>query len=882
MDFHPVLSNVEKLTFDSATAARALAARRQPSLNRITVVVPAFNVESYVADTCHAIAANARHIPLDVVVIDDGSSDGTAEAARSVLEVARVPAIIVSVPNAGLSAARNLGLDFMTTDYVAFLDADDLVGGDMYARLVSLADNEGCDQVFARSTAFGNSQFDDYPFFDTAAWDVVLSGAPHRAFAPLTEPTIFLTEPKTCTRIWRTEFLREKQLRFPEGRIFEDVGIHLRALASSRRVGVVDIQGLFYRVGRGGALTKERSRKRFDVLANISDAFESEELKNVPAEIGAHMLISINRMLQWCRTSISLRMHKEFDREVTRCLKLAPRSWLVGLTQIDWSVSKQVLHLLKSGMTTAEFLREQPYLLDVRRKARKRRYTRQGWRGFGHVYPRAEPHDGERCQYSDYRHYGAYASMIPFDARAAFLCPTARNRAWRLSRLYPDAMVHVVDGSHDEVSLLLATRPNIRRHATAQQAVDAIRAEGGTIHLADLGRSVVATRALLQGVPTDFISGQLGVLDEGVDDLLISVRQQVLRGFNLLREGGPRYAHAKRSPALPAVSVVVPVYNVEKYLDQCVASLSGQTLADREIILVDDGATDGSAAMCDAWAAKDPTIRVIHKANGGCASARMAGLAEARGELVAFVDGDDWIEPDMLKRLLGLALQTGRDVVEGGWRFAFPSGQVDDRTPSEAAECYIGQGGLLWRLNRPAVVSQPTIWRRLYRTGFLTEQKISFDPRLRRFDDMPFQFDAMIRVGNIPFIDACFVNYRQNREGQDIGVTDDRLFIHFPILNLLRESAIASGQKEIYKQFLEIQFHTHSWALTKVAGEFAAQYRRMAARDLFGPEQLGPSFASFLRLRRAFKDRRSEVNALYRTYLAGARRETLPLIGQTR
>ena len=111
---------------------------------------------------------------------------------------------------------------------------------------------------------------------------------------------------------------------------------------------------------------------------------------------------------------------------------------------------------------------------------------------------------------------------------------------------------------------------------------------------------------------------------------------------------------------------------------------------------------------------------------------------------------------------------------------------------------------------------------------------------------------------------------------------DDRHFIHFPILNLLRESAIASGQKEIYKQFLEIQFHTHSWALTKVAGEFAAQYRRMAARDLFGPEQLGSSFASFLRLRRAFKDRRSEVNALYRTYLAGARRETLPLIGQTR
>jgi glycosyltransferase involved in cell wall biosynthesis len=881
MDLPPVQSNVEMLAFHCAAAARAFASSRQPSRNRITVVIPAFNVEAYVAETCHAVAVNSRHIPLDVVVIDDGSTDRTAETARSVLEAANVPALIVSVPNAGLSAARNLGLDFVTTDYVAFLDADDLVGGDMYARLVSHADSEGCDQVFARSTAFRSGKFDDFPFFDTTAWDVILSGAPRRTLTPIYEPSIFLTEPKTCTRIWRTAFMREKQFRFPEGRIFEDIGVHLRALAACRRIGIVDIQGLLYRVGRSGALTAERGRKRFDALANISDALSSEDVRNVPPEVGAYVLISINRFLQWCRTSISLRMQKEFDREATRCLKLAPRGWFIQLTQVDWSVSKQVLHLLQRGMTTGELLRELPFLLSVLRKARKRRLTRHGWRALGHMHPRAEPHDGDRCQHSDYRHYGAYASMIPFDACAAFLCHSARNRAWRLSRLYPDATVHVLDGLNDEVSLLLAARPNIRRHAKAQEVAHTIRAEGGIIHFADLGRSVAATLPLLKDIPTDFISGELGVLDEGLDDLLTLVRRQVRRGFNFIREDGSRYAHAKREPGLPAVSVVVPIYNVEKYLDQCVASLSGQTLTDREIILVDDGATDGSAAMCDAWAAKDPTIRVIHKANGGCASARMAGLSEARGEWITFVDGDDWTEPDMLKRLLGLALQTGHDVVEGGWRLVFPSGQIDDRTQGEAAECHAEQGGLLWRLNHPAVVSQPTIWRRLYRTSFLTDQKIGFDSRLRRFDDMPFQFDALIRVGNIPFVDACFLNYRQNREGQDIGVTDDRLFIHFPILNLLRDSAIASGRKEIYRQFLEIQFHTHSWALTKVAGEFAGQYHRMVARDLFGPEQLGSSFESYLRLRRAFKDRRPEVNSLYWTYLTGARNETLPLIGET-
>jgi glycosyltransferase involved in cell wall biosynthesis len=100
------------------------------------------------------------------------------------------------------------------------------------------------------------------------------------------------------------------------------------------------------------------------------------------------------------------------------------------------------------------------------------------------------------------------------------------------------------------------------------------------------------------------------------------------------------------------ISVIVPVYRVEEYLDRCVRSITGQTYTELEILLIDDGSPDRCPEMCDTWARKDPRIRVIHKENGGLSDARNAGLAAASGTYIAFVDSDDWIGPEMLERLL--------------------------------------------------------------------------------------------------------------------------------------------------------------------------------------------------------------------------------------
>ena len=110
------------------------------------------------------------------------------------------------------------------------------------------------------------------------------------------------------------------------------------------------------------------------------------------------------------------------------------------------------------------------------------------------------------------------------------------------------------------------------------------------------------------------------------------------------------------------ISVIVPVYKVEKYLDRCVQSIAEQTYENLEIILVDDGSPDCCGALCDAWARKDSRVKVVHKENGGLSSARNAGVAVSTGAYVGFVDSDDYIHPQMYEKLYAALAETGADI----------------------------------------------------------------------------------------------------------------------------------------------------------------------------------------------------------------------------
>lgn len=124
------------------------------------------------------------------------------------------------------------------------------------------------------------------------------------------------------------------------------------------------------------------------------------------------------------------------------------------------------------------------------------------------------------------------------------------------------------------------------------------------------------------------------------------------------------------------ISVIVPIYKVEKYLDECIQSIVSQTYSNLEIILVDDGSPDRCPQMCDEWAAKDSRIRVIHQKNGGLSAARNAGLDAANGDYVGFVDSDDYIYSDMYETMLNALIDSGKKIAYCYSVYILPDGKV--------------------------------------------------------------------------------------------------------------------------------------------------------------------------------------------------------------
>jgi glycosyltransferase involved in cell wall biosynthesis len=168
------------------------------------------------------------------------------------------------------------------------------------------------------------------------------------------------------------------------------------------------------------------------------------------------------------------------------------------------------------------------------------------------------------------------------------------------------------------------------------------------------------------------------------------------------------------------ISVIVPVYNVEKYLSRCVDSIINQTYKNLEIILVDDGSPDNCPAMCDEYVKKDSRIKVIHKENGGLSDARNAGMKVAKGDYIGFVDSDDWIELNMLERLLSEIIKNNCDVASCGVKMVWEDNSKKSRMlfPIDA-DCVIdGTENALDSLMFDNRIIQ-TVWNKIYKKSII-------------------------------------------------------------------------------------------------------------------------------------------------------------------
>lgn len=206
------------------------------------------------------------------------------------------------------------------------------------------------------------------------------------------------------------------------------------------------------------------------------------------------------------------------------------------------------------------------------------------------------------------------------------------------------------------------------------------------------------------------------------------------------------------------ISVIVPVYKVEEYLDRCVQSIADQTYRNLEIILVDDGSPDNCPAMCDAWAQKDGRIRVIHKENGGGAQARNVGLDLASGEYIAFVDSDDYILPEMYTLLMDVTSQTDCDIAECGYHAVERDTLPTDTTASGSVRIFTAEEAL--RENIRDSICRQLVWNKLYHRSVLRDVRFVEG---RFIDDEFFTYRALGNASKVAVISEKLYCYRQQQ-----------------------------------------------------------------------------------------------------------------------
>ncbi len=207
------------------------------------------------------------------------------------------------------------------------------------------------------------------------------------------------------------------------------------------------------------------------------------------------------------------------------------------------------------------------------------------------------------------------------------------------------------------------------------------------------------------------------------------------------------------------VSIIVPIYNVQNYLEECVNSLLAQTHKEIEVILVDDESPDNCPQMCEDFAKKDSRIKVIHKKNGGLSSARNAGLDIATGNYIMFIDSDDFVEPEMVEELLAIKAQSNADIVCGGiYRYTNGTAEVIPTTVSKENIEIMDNTTALKKLLLKTINCSSC--NKLYSKTFIGETRFKEG---RNNEDQPFLFELYQKNGAIAYTNKAYYYYRYNQ-----------------------------------------------------------------------------------------------------------------------
>lgn len=290
------------------------------------------------------------------------------------------------------------------------------------------------------------------------------------------------------------------------------------------------------------------------------------------------------------------------------------------------------------------------------------------------------------------------------------------------------------------------------------------------------------------------------------------------------------------------ISLIIPVYNTEKYLEKCLESACNQTYQNMEIVCVDDGSTDASGRIVDVFAAKDSRVVAIHQKNHGESDARNRGLQIASGEYIGFMDCDDWIEPDMYESLVTELEKENADIAISGWFKDTGTESVPIRNEKKIDEEVFARDKLLKYLyERDSYREFAYMWDKLYKREVLFDENrelILFDTQLRLGGDVLYLGKVALNVEKAVYINKPFYHYLQRQDSgchsKDISKRTDWLNAYIKLIAIYESNGIEKYVVDLLKRFLvyhsanvaQIAYEQRNDEMLRCCKEIIEKYRK--------------------------------------------------------
>ena len=275
---------------------------------------------------------------------------------------------------------------------------------------------------------------------------------------------------------------------------------------------------------------------------------------------------------------------------------------------------------------------------------------------------------------------------------------------------------------------------------------------------------------------------------------------------------------------MPKLSILVPIYNVERYLKECLDSLINQTFKDIEIICINDGSTDSSKEILDEYSSKDQRIKVINKNNTGYGDSMNIGLNEANGEYIGIVESDDFVKNTMFEDLFSIAKKNDSDIVKSDY-FYYTTTDKQARKAGKIPKLL--ENKIINAKSHPILIKmQPSIWSAIYKKEFLEKNNIRFlETPGASYQDTSFSFKAFALASKVVLTNEAYLYYRQDNENSSIH-SKEKVFIINKEYEEITE--FLNNHPEI-KRFINTtklikEYKTYMWNLARIDEKFREQF----------------------------------------------------------